>query len=76
MRNTMALSISILKNILDFKYMHIESFAIEEVVMKKFKETYIQPTAVINARPFKNKQCLCPVCHKKCVRNGYKQEKE
>lgn len=72
----MALSISILKNILDFKCMHIESFEIAEMAMQKFKETYIQPTVVIHARPFKKKQCLCPVCHKKCVRNGYKQEKE
>ena len=50
----MAISISILKNILDFKCMHIESFEIAEVTMQKFKETYIQPTAVIHARPFKN----------------------
>lgn len=45
----MALSISILKNILDFKCIHIESFEIDEVEIQKFKETYIQPTAVIHA---------------------------
>lgn len=72
----MALPITILKNILDFKHMHIENC---EEVFTSFQacgETYEQQGIIVHARPFKRCQCLCPICKKKCIKNGHKMEEE
>ena len=72
----MALPITIFKNILDFKCMHIEKAENETRTIQAYGELWDQDIVVISARPFKRLQCLCPICGNKCVKDGYKQEKE
>lgn len=69
----MALPISILKNILDFKGVHIEKIELNEKAEYAYGKTHIQKTISVYARPYKRLQCQCPVCMNKCVRNGHKQ---
>ena len=72
----MALPITIFKNILDFKCMHIEKAENETRTIQAYGELWDQDIVVISARPFKRLQCRCPICGNKCVKDGYKQEKE
>ena len=72
----MALPITIFKNILDFKCMHIEKAENEARTIQAYGEFWDQDIVVISARPFKKAQCRCPVCGNKCVKDGFKQEEE
>ena len=72
----MALPISILKNVLDFKRMHIKKCEEGITTYQAYGETYEQPSLFVHARPFKRSQCLCPICKQKCVMNGHKMEEE
>ena len=72
----MALPITIFKNILDFKCMHIEKAENETRTIQAYGELWDQDIVVISARPFKKAQCRCPVCGNKCVKDGFKQEEE
>ena len=72
----MALPITIFKNILDFKCMHIEKAENETRMIHAYGEIWDQEIVVISARPFKRSQCLCPVCGNKCAKDGFKQESE
>ena len=70
----MALPISILKRTLDFKLMHIEKAEMCPVKIHAFGEVFDQQQIFVWARPFKRIQCQCPICGKKCVKNGHKQK--
>ena len=72
----MALPITIFKNVLDFKCMHIEKAEIETRKIHAYGEIWDQDIVVVTARPFKRSKCCCPVCGKKCVKDGFKQEDE
>ena len=72
----MALPITIFKNVLDFKCMHIEKAEIETRKIQAYGEIWDQNIFVVTARPFKRAQCCCPICGKKCVRDGFKQKDE
>ena len=72
----MALPITIFKNILDFKCMHIEKAVIEIREIQAYGEIWDQDIVVISARPFQRAQCRCPICGNKCVKDGFKQEEE
>ena len=72
----MALPITILKNMLDFKLMHIENCEEGICTYQAYGETYEQQSIIVHARPFERCQCLCPICKKKCIRNGHKMEEE
>lgn len=72
----MALPITIFKNILDFKCMHIDNAKIETRKIRAYGELWNQDIVVISARPFKRAQCRCPICGNKCVKDGFKQEDE
>ena len=75
-RNTMALPISILKNILNFKCMHVNKCEIIETTVQVYGENQVQKILKVKARPFKRYQRLCPICKKKCCLNGIKQKEE
>ena len=72
----MALPITILKNVLDFKCTHIEKAEFKTVKVHAYGEVYDQQIIVVQARPFARTQCHCPVCRKKCVKDGHKYEEE
>lgn len=72
----MALPITIFKNILDFKCMHIEKAENKTRTIQAYGELWDQDIVVISARPFKRTQCRCPICGNKCVKDGFKQEEE
>ena len=72
----MALPITILKNALDFKCMHVENAKIENKKIQAYGEIWDQNIVVVSARPFKRAQCHCPICGNKCVKDGFKQEDE
>ena len=72
----MALPITIFKNILDFKCMHIEKAKIETRKIQAYGEIWDQNIVVLSVRPFKRAQCTCPICGKKCVKDGFKQNDE
>lgn len=72
----MALPITIFKNILDFKCMHIEKAENETRKIQAYGKIWDQEIVVISARPFKRSQCRCPICGIKCPKDGFKQEDE
>ena len=72
----MALPITILKNALNLNLMHIKKCEEAVTTFQAYGETYEQPSIYVYARPFKRSQCLCPICKKKCVKNGHKMEEE
>lgn len=72
----MALPISILKNVLNLNLMHVEKCEEAVTTYQAYGETYEQPSLFVHARPFKKKQCLCPICKQKCVLNGHKMGEE
>lgn len=72
----MALPISILKNILNFKCMHVNKCEIIETTVQVYGENQVQKILKVKARPFKRYQRLCPICKKKCCLNGIKQKEE
>ena len=72
----MALPISILKNILNLNFMHIEKCEEAITTYQAYGEPYEQPSIFVHARPFRRKQCLCPICKQKCVMNGHKMDEE
>lgn len=72
----MALPINILKNILDFKCTHIEKVEFKTVKVHNYGEVYDQLTIIAHVRPFARTQCQCPICRKKCVKDGYRHEEE
>ncbi len=72
----MALSITILKHVLNFKRMHIEKCKEATTKYQAFGEDYVQPSIFVYARPFKRSQCLCPKCKKKCVLNGHRMQEK
>ena len=72
----MAIPITILKNILDFNRMHIEKAEMDTVKIQKYGVECEQTRINVHARPFKRSQCKCPVCGKKCAKDGHKQENE
>ena len=72
----MALPISILKNVLDFKCMHIKKAEIISVKVHQYGEVFEQKRIIVNARPFKRTQCRCPICNEVCPCDGFKQEEE
>lgn len=73
---TMALPITILKNVLKLNLMHVEKCEEAVTTYQAYGETYQQPSIFVYARPFKKNQCLCPKCKKKCILNGHKMEEE
>ena len=70
----MALPITILKNVLDFNLMHIETVEMDEIEVKAYGEVQKQKRILVHARPFKRSQCRCPKCHKVSPCNGFKQD--
>ena len=72
----MALPISVLKNILNLNLMHIEKCEEAITTYQAYGESYEQPSIFVHARPFRRKQCLCPICKQKCVMNGHKMDVE
>jgi len=72
----MAVPITILKDILNLNSMHVEKCEESVISFQAYGETYEQKCILVYARPYKRNQCRCPICGKKCVQNGYKQEKE
>ena len=72
----MTLPISILKTILNFKYMHVNKCEIIETKVQAYGELQDLKILTVYARPFKRLQGLCPKCMKKCSQNGFKQKEE
>ena len=72
----MALPITILKNVLNLNLMHVEKCEEAVTSYQAYGHPYEQPSIFVHARPFKRKQCLCPICMQKCVLNGHKMEEE
>ena len=72
----MALSISILKNILNFKCMHVNNCEIIETKVRAYGEIQVHKILKVDARPYKRLQGLCPKCKKKCSLNGIKQKEK
>ena len=72
----MALPITIFKNIIDFKSMHIEKTEIDTCSVHAYGEVHEQKRILIHARPFIRDQERCPICGQKCVKDGFKQEDE
>ena len=72
----MALPITIFKNIIDFKSMHIEKTEIDTCPVHAYGEVHEQKRILIHARPFRKDQECCPICGQKSVKDGFKQEDE
>jgi len=56
--------------------MHIERAEIQVRPIQAGGKMHELDIIALKARPFKRCQCLCPVCNKPCVRDGFKQERE
>lgn len=72
----MALSNTILKNVLKLNLMHIEKIDEEDYWAEAYGEAHLLSRIIVHARPFKRSQCHCPKCKRKCVHNGYKMPGE
>ena len=72
----MALPITILKDVLNFNLMHIQKVEIVTTQVRAYGEMHDQKRILVHARPYKRIQCRCPVCHEKCVRDGFRQAGE
>ena len=70
----MASPLSILKTVINLKHIHVESLECLKVPVTKFGQVAEQEHIIVHARPFKRKQCLCPICKQKCVCNGRKHK--
>lgn len=73
---TMASILSILKFIMNLKGIHVFHSERVTVPVHKYGQIHTQDRIILHGRPYKKLQCLCPHCRKKCVRNGYKHEKD
>ena len=58
--------LSILKDVLKLNCMHVNSCEKETVHISRNKETFEQTRIIVNARPFKRKQMICPKCGRHC----------
>lgn len=58
--------LSILKSVLNLNSMHVNSCEKETISIRRNKEVFEQQRIIVNARPFKRKQGLCPECGRKC----------
>lgn len=72
----MATPYSILKNVVGLNQTHISSFEQVTLPVERYGETHYQDKIIVHARPVKHFQSRCPICMKKCVHNGFKQETE
>lgn len=72
----MALPVSILKKPLNLNRMHIESCEIVTTKIHAYGEVHDQQRIVVKARPFVREQGLCPICKKKCIKDGFRQSEE
>ena len=72
----MTLPVSIFQKAFGFKNMHIERAEIQVRPIQAGGKMHELDIIALKARPFKRCQCLCPVCNKPCVRDGFKQERE
>lgn len=72
----MALSITIFKNIIDCKRMHVEKIEESYATAHAYGEVHEQKRILIHARPFRRDQNCCPVCGCKCIKDGFKQDEE
>ena len=61
--------LSILKGVLALNNMHVSFCEEETVSVSRKKETFKQQRIIVNARPIKRMQSICPKCGRKC--RGY-----
>lgn len=70
------LNTTILKEIIDLnKNVVVENVEYCSKEVQAFGELQQQDFLVLGVRPFERDRCRCPVCGKKCVKDGFKQEK-
>ena len=74
--STMTLSPSILKHQPYFKSCHINSVTNSKKRFAMGGEEWEEDTLVFDIRPIKRQQNRCPICMKKCKKNGYKHPTE
>lgn len=61
--------LSILKDVLKLNSMHVNSCEKETVTISRNNEKFEQTRIIVNARPFRRKQNICPKCGRHC--SGY-----
>jgi len=67
----MASMLSVLKTVIPLNRMHVEGWETATRTVERFGEAFAQDVIVVHARPFKRVQCQCPVCRKRCERDGH-----
>lgn len=61
--------LSILKDVLKLNSMHVDSCEKDTVKISRNNEIFEQTRIIVNARPFRRKQNICPKCGRQC--SGY-----
>lgn len=72
----MASMMSILKTVINFKCLHVNSVELDIVPIRKHGCLFSQEQILIHACPFKRLQGICPVCRKKCTQYDMKDQHE
>ena len=72
----MATTLSVLKHVIPLNCTHVERWETVEETVDRYGEESTREVIEVHCRPFKKFQCLCPVCHERCARDGFRHETE
>jgi len=72
----MASLLSILKNVINLKRVHVEKQEIVTVPVVRFGEIFDEKQIHVHLRPIQRSQSRCPVCGKKCHGYDYQSDEE
>ena len=72
----MATTLSVLKTVIPLNRTHVERWETVEETVERYGEEFTREVTYVHCRPYKNLQCQCPVCRKRCPRDGFRHEAE
>ncbi len=72
----MATTLSVLKKVMPLNCVHVESWETMTRTVERYGEAFEVDEILVHARPFRREQCKCPVCGRKCEKDGHRQEGE
>ena len=72
----MASPLSILKDVINLKKIHVESTELVTRNIQRYGESFEQKHIVVHGRPIRRMQGLCPICGRRCAGYDHKSDHE
>lgn len=72
----MASPLSVLKAVIPLNRVHVEGWETATRTVERYGESFEVDEIRVHARPFRREQCRCPVCGRRCERDGHRRAGE